>query len=131
MSALPRWEIQGGTIMLNKLRYAFLLMLFSSLCFGIEGMAQRRAEVNSDQMQTLLNRIGSRTNTFRQNFTNSYDRSRDESSRQGENINRYIEDFSTSLEQLRQRSRNRNESASDVEELLSRGLIIDNYIKNN
>ena len=112
-------------------KFAFLLLFITLLGFSSTAIAQRASRVSDYQIQTLLNRIESRTNSFRRNLDNGLDRSRYDGTRREDNINAYVTDFAAATDRLRERFRQRREVAADIEEVLNRGMVIDNFMRNN
>jgi hypothetical protein len=78
-----------------------------------------------------LTRIDNRTDAFRRSLETALDRSRIDGTQREDNINNYVNDFATATARLRDRFNNRRAVAADVEEVLNRGMAIDNLIRNN
>ena len=116
---------------MKKLRNVILLLLISLLGIGTLAMAQRPYRVSDREVDNLLTRIDNRTDAFRRSLQTALDRSRYDNTQREDNINNYVNDFATATARLRDRYNNRRSVAADVEEVLNRGMAIDNLMRNN
>ena len=92
---------------------------------------QQPYRVNDQQAQELVNRIDTRTETFRLGFDRAIDRSRMRGSRAADEINRSIDDFKQATVRLRDRVNDRRSDAAAVEDVLKPAAIIDTFIMGN
>lgn len=119
--------------MKNKI-YSFLIMAFLAVFIvnASEATAQVRGyRVSDAQVQTLLNRIETRTDAFRRATDRSLDNSARNGTRSEDNITQYVADFENATDSLRRNFDERDSVASDVEEVLQRASVIDSFIRNN
>ena len=94
--------------------------------------AQIRAyRVNDQQVQTLLNRIESRTNTFRESMDNTLDNSNINGTDREDGINAYIRDFENATDALKNNFSDRRSTNSDVQEVLNRANFINSFMRSN
>jgi hypothetical protein len=125
--------IKGENTMKTKI-YSFFTMAFLAFVFttGSETFAQGNPyRVSNNQVQTLLNRLETRTDNFRRVFDRSLDNSRVDGTRYEENITEFVTNFENATDQLRSNFAARNSAASDVREVLDRAVFINNYMMNN
>lgn len=114
----------------KKLTVLSLLGLMLSL--SMTAFAQVRAyQVSDRQVQTLLDRIETRSNIFR----TEVDRTLDQGSRDGTNredsINNLIANYETATDRLRDNFTNRRSTMADAQEVLNRAAFVDRFMKNN
>lgn len=109
-------------------------VLASALLLGFVGalntvQAQRRPyRMTDSQMSQLIRRLETNTNRFSRRVDASLDRSRRDGTRAEDNINDFVRDFETATDQLRQRFDSRQSVAADVENVLQKGAVIDNFM---
>ncbi len=106
-----------------------LLTILTGLNFPV--FAQRPYRVSDRQVETLLNRIETRADSFRQNLDTALDRSSFNGTQRENEINQYVSDFEVATNRLLERFRNRQDVSADVEEVLNRGWSIDYFMRNN
>jgi len=112
---------------------AFTLAFFI-FCFApvTNLQAQSRAYTASDsQVQYLLNRIETRTDTFKREFTRSLNTSRINNSESVNRANDYISDFENATDALKQKFAARDSADADVEDLLTRAAYINQFLQEN
>ncbi len=114
--------------------YSFFAMAFLAVVLTTvtNTSAQVRPyRVTDNQVQTLLNRIETRSDTFRREIDRSLDNSRRDGSRSEDNINEYIANFETATDRLKSDFASRNSTADEVQEVLNRALFINEFMRNN
>ncbi len=115
--------------MRNRLIFLFALL---TVCFTVAAQAQVRPYYVSDrQIQTLLDRIETRTDNFKRVATDALDRSRINNTRSEDSIADYIEAFENSTDRLREKFDDRKSIRSDVEDVLTRASYINQFMLNN
>jgi hypothetical protein len=85
--------------------------------------------VSDVQLRTLLKRIEQRADTYRQSVTRSLNRSTINGTNSEDSINRYIADFETATDRLRQRFESRQSVDADAQEVLNRAQVIDGFMR--
>jgi len=114
---------------LNLFTFIFLAVTFTT-AYSVQ--AQTRAyRVTDRQVQTLINRIETRTDTFRRQLDRSLDRSAINGTNSEDAINSYIADFERATDSLRGRFDARQSVAADVEEVLNRANFINAFLFQN
>lgn len=93
--------------------------------------AQVPYRVNDSQVQSLLNRIETKSDAFHKSLDNALDRSRFDNTKREDNINGFVEDFENLTDQLRKKFDDRTSLNTDVSDLLVRAARIDDFMKNN
>lgn len=115
---------------LLKIFAATLLMTGLTAAISVE--AQNRAyRVSDRQVQTLLNRIETKTDTFKNVLNRALDQSRINSTNREDNINQFVSDFENATDRLRQNFDDQRSVGSDVQEVLNRAAFIDRFMNNN
>lgn len=115
---------------MNRVRQALsvaLILAFAAL--GMTVQAQRRGY--NRQIRQLLTSIESRTDIFRTSLDRALDRSRINTTTAEDDINRFVSDFESATDRLRDRFNNRQETDQDVQEVLTRAASIDRFMRRN
>jgi len=108
---------------------ALTLMLGIGITLNVTAQGQRRAyRINERQMNALITRIEQNTDRFRASLDSSLDRSRQDGTRAEDNINEFVREFENATDQLRQRFSSRQSVAADVENVLQKASVIDNFM---
>jgi hypothetical protein len=92
---------------------------------------QKAYRVSDSQVQTLLNRIETKSDAFRTSLDAALDRSRFNNTNREDNINEFVKDYENSTDQLRRNFDNRASVDTDVSNLLVRAARIDDFMKRN
>lgn len=109
-----------------------LLALSFSVSFATSADAQTRPyRVTDRQLQTLLDRIESRTNTFRTEIERTLDRRPVDGTAREDNINDMIGDFEDATDTLRNSFSSRISSTAQVQDVLNRAAGVDRFMRNN
>ena len=114
--------------------YAFFTMAFLAVVFTNFNEVSAQVNpyrVNSRQVQTLLNRLETRTDAFRREIDRSLDNSRVDGSRYEENVAEFVTNFENATDQLRNNFASRNSTVADVQEVLDRAVFINDFMRNN
>ncbi|CAN5126041.1 hypothetical protein BH20ACI2_BH20ACI2_17830 [soil metagenome] len=94
--------------------------------------AQVRAyRVSDRQVQTLINRIENRADTFKNRLDRALDRSAIDGTRQEDRINYMVEQFEIATNRLKSNFEGRRSTAADVQEVLMRAVPINRFMLNN
>jgi hypothetical protein len=106
------------------------------LAFAIANVNEISAQVapyrvSGNQVQTLLNRLETRTDNFRREIDRTLDNSRVNGTRYEENIAEFVTDFENATDRLRNNFASRNSTVSDVQEVLDRAMFINEFMRNN
>lgn len=108
---------------------ALVLMLGIGLAFNVTVHGQRRiGRTGQAQIGRTIRSLEQNTDRFRASLDSSLDRSRQDGTRAEDNINALVGDFETATDQLRQRFERRQAVASDVENVLQKATVIDNFM---
>lgn len=106
------------------------ILAVSLLTLGLTAQAQRRTPRISDgQIRPLLQRIETRTETFRNSLDAALAQSRQPGARSAENINEFVSEFEEATTRFRERFDTRQASAADAQELIDRASLIDNFMR--
>ncbi len=111
-------------------RIAFALSLLLGIGIGLIGtvQAQQPYRVSDRQISDILRRLEQNSGRFRNSLDVSLDRSRRDGTRAEDDINAFVRDFDNSVEHLRQQFNGRRSVAADVESVLQKAAVIDNFI---
>lgn len=116
-------------IFLRIFTFVFLTFTLSTV-YSVE--AQTRAyRVNDRQVQVLINRIETGTDTFRRLVDRNLDRSTMNGTRTEDTLTSYVTDFENATDSLRRRFDSRASTSADVQEVLNRASMIENFVRDN
>lgn len=93
---------------------------------GAQGVQSR---VNDEQVKQLLTRTKKNADQFRRRLDRALDRSRIDGSREEDNINQFVIDFAEATDHLSDHFDRRQVVTNDVEDVLRRGVSIDNFMQ--
>ncbi len=109
--------------------FAFIILTFS---FTTLSQAQVKPYTATDsQVQMLLNRIETRTDTFRRSVNTALDNSSLNGTDSEDMIVNYISEFETATDTLKGNFDSRRSVDSDVEDVLNRASYINQFMQNN
>jgi len=92
---------------------------------------QRAYRVNDSQVETLLRRVETKSDTFRTSLDRALDRSRLDNTNREDNINEFVKDFENSTDELRRKFDGRTSVDADVSNVLVRAARIDDFMRRN
>lgn len=96
-----------------------------------EALAQRPSRISDRQVDLLLRRIESRATTYRISLEQDLDRSGSNNANRREEAQNYVRDFEATVQTLRSNFNSRRATNAEVEEVLSRGWAINNFMRNS
>ncbi len=115
--------------MSNLKRVFATIFALGVLLAGLTAMAQPRTYRGTYQsVRNLINRIDSRSTTFRNTLDTSLDQSRIDGTNAEDNINRFVSDYDAAQDRLRERFEARQSTAADAQEVLNRAALIDRFV---
>ena len=91
----------------------------------------RPYRVTDRQVETLLNRIENRADTFKNRLDSALDRTNIDGTRQEDNINYMVQQFEMATNRLKSNFDARRSTSADVQEVLMRAASIDRFMRNN
>lgn len=112
----------------------FSILAFLALAFTSTSIVQAQTRVyrvTDNQVQTLINRIETRTDSYKSAMNTALDRSRYNNSNREDSIFEYIANFENATDSLKQRFDSRNSSVADVENVLGRANYIQDFMQKN
>ncbi len=115
----------------NKLTLLFLIMGIISIGSVVEAQTVRAYRVSDRTVESLLNRIEARTDTFKRDMNKALDNSRFDDTAREDSIMNYINAFENATDELNRRFEARNSVDRDVTDVLNRAAAIDNFMKEN
>ncbi|MBD1835627.1 hypothetical protein H6F61_23805 [Cyanobacteria bacterium FACHB-472] len=119
--------------MLNRFKpvllTALLVAIASPTIIPQQVQAQSLDRRYYGQIEQLLERIETRTDSFRRIVDGALDRSRMDGSSREDNINEYIRNFEQATNRLRDRYNRRQVASNDVREVLNRAARIDEFMQ--
>jgi hypothetical protein len=113
----------------NFIHFTVLATVFS-MVLSVSGQV-RPYRVTDRQVQTVIDRIETRTDTFRQQIDRVFDNNRGNNSQLRENLTSFVSDFENSTDDLKNNFTSRRSSSNDVQDVLNRAGVIDNFMRNN
>ncbi|MBC7930132.1 MAG: hypothetical protein H7Z38_06135, partial [Rubrivivax sp.] len=121
---------------MNKIRQTISLALVVALV-GL-GLVTAQAQVprrpnrmNDRQVGELIRRVEVSANNYRATLANALDRSSYNGTSTEDDFNRYVQNFETATDQLRERFNGRTSVAADVENLLRQASVINDFMQRN
>ncbi len=87
--------------------------------------------VSDSTLQALMTRIASKTEVFKLSTTRALNRNTQNNTGDQDRIFGYITDFENGTNQLRQNFNARRTASTDVQDVLSRAVLIDNFVRDN
>jgi hypothetical protein len=108
-----------------------LVVMLAGITSIAEAQYQRPYRTDDRNVQQLIRRIETRANNFRTSLGRALDRSPIDSTRREENINQLVSDFEQATDRLRDRFNARQSTASDVQMVLDRAVLIDRFMQRN
>jgi len=119
--------------MKTNIKYiSYFALITLMLTFSGTAQAQTRAyRVTDRQVETLLQRIENRTDTFKNQIDRSLDNSNIDGTRQEDNINTIVANFENATNRLRDNFSLRRSTSADVEEVLQRAVFLNSFMRNN
>lgn len=107
-----------------------LFTILFSMALSVSGQI-RSYRVTDRQVQTLINRIETRTDTYRREFERVFDNNRNNSTQLREEVTSLVNDFENSTDELKNNFTSRTSSEKDVREVLNRAALINTFMRNN
>ena len=123
--------------LLKKIAPTFVITLVIALAgIGIilppaQAQTRRATRVSDRQVELILRRVENRSNRFRRSFDRALDRSRLDDTSREDDINNSVKEFEDATDQLRSRFNDRAAVADDVENVLSRARLINDFLRRN
>ena len=120
--------------MSSSKRILAIIFALGVLCAGIPTMAQqgypqqRVYRGTYQSVRNLINRIDSRSTTFRNTLDTALDQSRLDGTNAEDNINLFVRDFDAAVDRLRERFESRQSTAADAQEVLEHAALIDRFV---
>lgn len=118
-------------IFLNVFTFVFLAITLSTAYTAQAQMQTRPYRVNDRQVQVLINRIETGTDTFRRQVDRNLDRSTMNGTRTEDTLISYVTDFENATDSLRSRFDSRASTTADVQEVLNRASMVENFVRDN
>lgn len=114
------------------LKFFALALFITGLMTAVNIEAQTRPyRVSDRQVQNLLNRIETKTDSYKNALDTALDNSRLDGTDREDNINAFVSEFEKATDDLRDRFNNRSSVGNDVQEVLNRAAYIDRFMTNN
>lgn len=113
---------------------AFLAFIALTISISMAGAAEAQSRpyrVSDRQVQTLLSRIESRTNTFRREIDRSLDNRPVDGTNREDRINDMVGEFETATDTLRNNFASQTSTSFDVENVLDRATRVNRFMQNN
>ncbi|HUF05544.1 MAG TPA: hypothetical protein VMM38_15395 [Aridibacter sp.] len=108
---------------------AFVAVL---LTLATSGFAQTQPyRVRDRQVQTLLNRIETKSDAFRRSIEQVYDNDNRNNTYRQDGISDYVTNFENATDVLKRNFEDRRSTANDVQEILNRASYINSFMRQN
>ena len=117
--------------MMNRFKQTISLgLMLAMLSIGLTAQAQR-PRLNNYQLDQLIRSVEDNAARFNSSLNTALSNYSYNSPRRAENVNTYVSDFNRALSQLRTRFNRRMARAADVQLVLDRASLIDNFMNRN
>jgi hypothetical protein len=114
--------------MKNSRRIVSMFLLIALSCIGLSAKAQRQSSrVNTRQVSDILQRLAQSSERFRNSLKTAVEQSRADG-RPENDINSFERDFENATNQLNDRFRRRRAGAADVQNVLQKASLINDFI---
>ncbi len=121
--------------MKNQILKAITFNLFAIfVAASISVNAQNRDNpnrVSDSTIQALITRIQAKTDVFKRSMTRAFNRNAQNNTTNQDTAFGYISNFENEIAQLKQNSGTRRSARTDVQDLLSRAVSIDDFVRDN
>jgi 23S rRNA maturation mini-RNase III len=109
-----------------------LLAIFFAATVSINAQIRNNPNrVSNSTIQALVTRIQTKTDVFKRSLTRSLNRNAQSNTANQDTVFGYITDFENEIAQMKQNSGTLRTARADVEDLLSRAVSIDDFIREN
>ena len=114
---------------MTRLRNVITVLIFI-LCAGVflPAAAQRPYRLSEQEVKNLLSRIETGADRYRESLKEALGASRYDDTRAENHINQFIKEFEAATDRLKDRFDDSRSAAGLVEGVLSRGVMIDNFM---
>ena len=92
---------------------------------------RRTTRVNDSQVEQIIRSIERRSDVFRRSFDAALDRSRLDGTYTEDSVNEFVKNFEEATNDLRSRFDGRTAVAGDVDNVLNRAALIDQFMRTN
>jgi hypothetical protein len=113
-------------VLISSMISALMLAVFNA-----QASAQVPYRVSDRQVRQLLSQLELHTDNFRNSLARGLNYTRFNGTPRESEINGYVDDFNRVTNQLRDRFNERHSVSGDVDEVLTRGWYIDNFMRTN
>lgn len=111
--------------------FTFAILMFAFSTVYTVSAQVRAYRVSDYQVQSLLNRLESRTDAFRRTFDRALDNSRQNDTRREERLAEFVTDFENATDSLKRNFSERDSTQYDVQEVLNRARFINDFMQSN
>lgn len=123
------WTLLRGDLQRLATAYNVALNLNGRILPPSVVAVQRAYRVNDSQVETLLRRVETKSDTFRTSLDRALDRSRLDNTNREDNINEFVRDFENATDELRRKFDGRTSVDADVSSVLVRAARIDDFMR--
>jgi hypothetical protein len=116
---------------IKKIASLYVMAMAVTLFASAIDAQVRPYSVTDRQVETLLSRIENRADTFKNRLDRALDRTNIDGTRQEDSINYMVQQFEMATNRLQSNFNARRSTAADVQEVLSRAVLIDRFMRNN
>jgi len=108
-----------------------IALTFLGLGIGPQSEIQAQRRANDRQVEQIIRSIERRSDNFRRSFDTALDRSRLDGTNTEDSVNEFVKAFENATNDLRSRFNGRTAVAMDVESVLTRAAVIDQFMRTN
>lgn len=108
-----------------------LIFLTTTFVNELNAQTKQVTRVNDRQVEQIIRNVERRSDTFRRSFDAGLDRSRLDGTLTEDDLNDRVKAFEEATNELRSRFDGRRAAAADVDNVLNRAALIDEFMRNN
>ena len=97
--------------------------------WGSKGVSGQPYRVSEDEIESLLSRIDSLSDSFRKSLNSALDKSEFNNTRTEEYFNAFVKDFEAATDSLKSRYKDKDAASDSAEEVLRRAKFIDEHMR--
>jgi hypothetical protein len=125
-------EIAEEGKMKNSKNVVSVFILFALLMIGVSAQAQRQpSNISTRQVRGMLQRLETSSNRFRNTLNAALAQERIGVTRSQNDINSFESEFETAVSQFRDRFTRRQAEAADVQKILQKASLVNDYLNRN
>ena len=125
------WTLLRGDLQRLANAYSVAFNMNGEVLSPVVVASQRAYRVSDSQLENILRRVETKTDTFKRSLNGALDRSRMNNTQREDNINAFVSEFENSTDELRRKFDGRTSVDLDVSNVIVRAVRIDDFMGRN